>query len=161
MKSIILSLALTVQCLFLVAQPPSGKAKSGTVYGAKTTADGAVDIAKVPAMLTSKDTVAVKVKAKVLNSCSKKGCWMNLVDVSSGKMIRIKVNDGEIEFPKNGAGKIAIAEGTLMKIELSKERAIAEAKHEADEMGRKFDPAAIKGPLTRYQIKGSGAVVLD
>jgi hypothetical protein len=86
---------------------------------------------------------------------------MNLLDESSSKMIRIKVNDGEIEFPKKGAGKIAIAEGTLMKIELSKERAIAEAKHEADEMGRKFDPSIIKGPVTRYQIKGTGAVVLD
>lgn len=103
----------------------------------------------------------VAVKGKITEVCQMMGCWMNLVDVSSGKMIRIKVNDGEIEFPKNGAGKIAIAEGTLMKIELSKERAIAEGKHEADEMGRKFDPAAIRGPLTRYQIKGSGVVVLD
>ena len=103
----------------------------------------------------------VAVKGKITEVCQMMGCWMNLVDESSGKMIRIKVNDGEIEFPKKGAGKIAIAEGTLMKIELSKERAIAEAKHEADEMGRKFDPSAIKGPLTRYQIKGNGAVVLD
>jgi len=103
----------------------------------------------------------VAVKGKITEVCQMMGCWMNLVDSSSGKMIRIKVNDGEIEFPKNGAGKIAIAEGTLMKIELSKQRAIAEAKHEADEMGRKFDPKAVTGPVTRYQIRGSGAVVLD
>lgn len=103
----------------------------------------------------------VAVKGKITEVCQMMGCWMNLVDESSGKMIRIKVNDGEIEFPKQSAGKIAIAEGTLMKIELSKERAIAEAKHEADEMGRKFDTASVKGPVTRYQIKGIGAVVLD
>ena len=103
----------------------------------------------------------VAVKGKITEVCQMMGCWMNLVDESSGKLIRIKVNDGEIEFPKQSAGKIAIAEGTLMKIELSKERAIAEAKHEADEMGRKFDPASVKGPVTRYQIKGIGAVVLD
>lgn len=103
----------------------------------------------------------VAVKGKIVEVCQMMGCWMNLVDSASGKMIRIKVNDGEIEFPKNGAGKQAIAEGTLTKIELSKERAIAEAKHEADEMGRSFDPKSVKGPVTRYQIKGIGAVVLD
>ena len=103
----------------------------------------------------------VAVKGKITEVCQMMGCWMNLVDESSGKLIRIKVNDGEIEFPKQSAGKIAIAEGTLMKIELSKERAIADARHEADEMGRKFDPASVKGPVTRYQIKGIGAVVLD
>lgn len=103
----------------------------------------------------------VAVKGKITAVCQMMGCWMNLTDATSGKMIRIKVNDGEIEFPKNGAGKIAIAEGTLMKLELSKERAIAEAKHEADEMNRKFDPKSVTGPVTRYQIRGSGAVVLD
>lgn len=103
----------------------------------------------------------VAVKGKITEVCQMMGCWMNLVDESSGKLIRIKVNDGEIEFPKQSAGKIAIAEGTLMKIELSKERAIADARHEADEMGRKFDPASVKGPVTRYQIKGIGAVLLD
>jgi hypothetical protein len=87
----------------------------------------------------------VAVKGKITEVCQMMGCWMNLVDSASGKSIRIKVNDGEIEFPKNGAGKIAIAE----------------AKHEADEMGRKFDPKSVLGPVTRYQIKGSGAVVLD
>jgi len=103
----------------------------------------------------------VAVKGKITEVCQMMGCWMNLVDSASGKSIRIKVNDGEIEFPKNGAGKIAIAEGTLTKIELSKERAIAEAKHEADEMKKQFDPKSVTGPVTRYQIRGTGAVVLD
>ena len=103
----------------------------------------------------------VAVKGKIVEVCQMMGCWMNLVDPSSGKMIRIKVNDGEIEFPKNGSGKMAIAEGTLTKIELSKEQAIAEAKHEAEETHRKFDPSTVTGAITRFQIKGSGAVILD
>ncbi len=103
----------------------------------------------------------VAVKGKITEVCQMMGCWMNLVDSASGKSIRIKVNDGEIEFPKNGAGRMAIAEGTLTKVELSKERAIAEAKHEAEEMSRPFDPSKITGPVTRYQIRGTGAVVLD
>ncbi len=103
----------------------------------------------------------VAVKGKITEVCQMMGCWMNLVDSASGKSIRIKVNDGEIEFPKNGAGRMAIAEGTLTKVELTKERAIAEAKHEAEEMNRKFDPKSITAPVTRYQIRGTGAVVLD
>jgi hypothetical protein len=103
----------------------------------------------------------VAVKGKITEVCQMMGCWMNLVDSASGKSIRIKVNDGEIEFPKNGAGRLAIAEGSLTKIELSKERALAEAKHEAEEMNRKFDPKSITAPVTRYQIRGTGAVILD
>jgi hypothetical protein len=43
---------------------------------------------------------------------------------------------------------------------LSKEEAIAKAKEEAEEKGVKFDPASVKGPMTVYQIQGSGAVIL-
>jgi hypothetical protein len=103
----------------------------------------------------------VQIKGRITEVCQMMGCWMNLVDPNSGKTLRIKVNDGEIEFPKDGKGRMAIAEGTLNKLELSRERAIADAKHEADEMGRKFDPASIKGPVVRYQIRGTGAVILD
>ncbi len=103
----------------------------------------------------------VQIKGRITEVCQMMGCWMNLVDPNSGKTLRIKVNDGEIEFPKDGKGRLAIAEGTLTKLELSRERAIADAKHEAEEMGRKFDSASIKGPVVRYQIRGSGAVILD
>lgn len=103
----------------------------------------------------------VQIKGRITEVCQMMGCWMNIVDPDSGKMLRIKVNDGEIEFPKNGSGRMAIAEGTLTKQELSKERAIADAKHEAEEMGRKFDPSTVKGPVTRYMIRGTGAIVMD
>jgi hypothetical protein len=118
----------------------------------------------VDAILASPDKYVgktVQIKGRITEVCQMMGCWMNVVDPASGKMLRIKVNDGEIEFPKNGSGRMAIAEGTLTKMELSKERAIADAKHEAEEMGRKFDPSTVKGPVTRYMIRGTGAVVLD
>src|SRR5215472_15921172 len=61
-----------------------------------------------------------------------------------GKTVQVKgkiveVNDGEIEFPKESSGKSAIAEGTLAKLELSKEEAVERARHEAEEKHRKFD----------------------
>jgi hypothetical protein len=35
------------------------------------------------------------------------------------------------------------------------------ARHEAEEQGRKFDPASIQAGKVLYQIQGTGAVLLD
>ena len=101
----------------------------------------------------------VQVKGKAVEVCEEMGCWIDLTN-DAGQKIRIKVNDGEIVFPKDSAGKVVVAEGKFTKSELTKEQAIAKAKEEAEEKGAKFDPASVKGPLTVYQIQGSGAVIL-
>ena len=101
----------------------------------------------------------VQVKGKITEVCQMMGCWMDLTN-DAGQKLRIKVNDGEIEFPKDSAGKTAIAEGRLDKLELTREQAAARAAEEAKDKGRKFDPASVKGPVTIYQLQGSGAVIL-
>ncbi len=118
----------------------------------------------IPQVLAKPDTFVdktIQVKGRITEVCEMMGCWTNLLDSESGKMIRVKVNDGDIVFPKEAVGKMALAEGTLKKIELTKEQAVARAKHEAEEQGRKFDPSKIKSGATIYQIAGSGAVLLD
>jgi hypothetical protein len=102
----------------------------------------------------------VQVKGKIVDVCQMMGCWMDLTN-DAGQKLRIKVNDGEIEFPKNGAGKIAVVEGKLTKSELTKEQAIARAKETAEDRGKAFDPASVTGPQTIYQIEGTGAVILN
>jgi hypothetical protein len=104
---------------------------------------------------------AVQVKGKVTEVCQMMGCWMALVDPATQATIRIKVKDGDIVFPKESVGKMAVAEGKLVRFQLTKEQTIARAKHEAEEQGRKFDPSAIKSGTTIYQLDGSGAVILD
>lgn len=101
----------------------------------------------------------VQVKGKVTEVCQMAGCWMALADPESNALLRVKVNDGDIVFPKESIGKIATAEGKLMKFELTREQAVARAKHEAEEQGRKFDPKSVKGGMTIYQIQGAGAVI--
>lgn len=103
----------------------------------------------------------VQVKGKVTEVCDKAGCWMALQDPGSGKAIRIKVNDGDIVFPKTAVGKMAMAEGTFQKVEMTKDQAMAHLKHEAEEKGRKFDPASVTGPLIIYRIWGLGALLMD
>jgi hypothetical protein len=101
----------------------------------------------------------VQVKGKIAEVCQEMGCWLDLVN-DAGQKIRIKVNDGEIEFPKDSAGKTVIAEGTFNKIALTRDEAIAQAKEDARDKGRKFDPSSIKSGTTYYQIQGTGAVII-
>jgi len=101
----------------------------------------------------------VQVKGKVTEVCQMMGCWMMIQD--GDKAVRIKVKDGEIMFPKNGAGRKATAEGVFKKIELNQTQAVAWAKHEAEERGQTFDASKIKGGMTIFQIQGTGAVLLD
>jgi len=100
----------------------------------------------------------VQVKGKIAEVCQEMGCWLDLVN-DAGQKIRIKVNDGEIEFPKDSAGKTVVAEGTFNKIVLTREEAIAQAKEDAKDKGKKFDPASVKSGATYYQIQGTGAVI--
>jgi len=102
----------------------------------------------------------IQVKGKITEVCEMMGCWMDLTN-DEGQKLRIKVNDGEIEFPKNAAGKTAVAEGRFDKIELTKEQAIERAKEEAEDKGKKFDPASVKSGMTIYQIQGTGAVITN
>lgn len=99
----------------------------------------------------------VQVKGKVTEVCQMMGCWLQIQD--GEKALRFKVKDGEIMFPKNAAGRVAVAEGVLKKIELNQQQAVAWAKHEAEERGQKFDADKIKSGITIYQIQGAGAVL--
>ncbi len=103
----------------------------------------------------------VQVKGTVREVCQKMGCWMQIADPATNKAVRIKVKDGEIVFPKDAAGKTAVAEGKFAKLELTKEQAIAQAKHEAEMNKKPFNPASITGPQTVYQIQGTGAVISE
>lgn len=103
----------------------------------------------------------VQVRGKVTDVCQAMGCWMELVESSSGAKVRIKVEDGVIVFPKNSAGKTATAEGVFAKLVMTREQVVEQAKHEAEMNGRKFDPASIKSGGTFYQVNGTGAVLTD
>ena len=102
----------------------------------------------------------VQVKGKIAEVCQEMGCWVELTN-DAGQKLRVKVNDGEIVFPKDGAGKVAVAEGKFTKSELTKEQAIERAKEDAKDKGKTFDAASVTGPQTVYQIQGSGAVILS
>ena len=129
--------------------------------GKPLTLDAPMPVSQVLAKAESLTGQTVQVKGKVTEVCQMAGCWMALVEPGTTSLLRIKVNDGDIVFPQESVGKMATAEGQLMKFTLTREQAIAAAKHEAEEQGRKFDPSKVKGPKVVYQIAGTGAVVAE
>ncbi len=150
MKRLILLLPLSLTLIFAADQK----------LGQPLTLSKPTPIAALSAKPDQFVDKTVQVKGKITEVCQEMGCWMMIAD-KDGKAIRIKVKDGEIVFPKDAAGKTAIAEGKLVKIEMTKEQAIAQAKHMAEENKRPFDPASITGPQTIYQIQGTGALIFD
>ncbi len=139
---------------------------SVAVYGAQKlgqplTLKEPIPVAEAVATADTLTGKTVQVKGKITEVCQMMGCWMQLVDPATAKAIRIKVNDGEIVFPKDAPGKMAIAEGVMKKIVLTKQQVIAAERHEAEEQGRKFDPASVTTGRTIYQIQGTGAIILD
>jgi hypothetical protein len=128
--------------------------------GSPLTLKEPISVANLMANPDSYTGKTVQVKGKIAAVCQMMGCWMDLTN-DAGQKIRIKVEDGVIVFPKDASGRTAICEGKLSKIELTREQALAQAKHEAEESGRKFNPDSIKGPVTSYQIEGTGAVILE
>jgi hypothetical protein len=129
--------------------------------GAPLTLKESVPVGKIAAEPAAYTGKTVQVKGKVTEVCQMMGCWMSLADPETGQLLKIKVDDGDIVFPKDSIGKMAIAEGKLTKLELTREQAIQTAKHEAEEQGRKFNPASVTKGITIYQIQGTGAQILD
>jgi hypothetical protein len=102
----------------------------------------------------------VKVEGLINGVCEKRGCWMTLASKSADfKEIRVKVEDGVMVFPVEAMGKMAVAEGKLVKIEMSLEQTVAYKQHHAEEHGEDFDPASVTEPLVYFQIDGIGAEI--
>ncbi len=85
----------------------------------------------------------VKIEGKITEVCQEMQCWIKVQDSKSKDIIQVKVNDGDIMFPKDGAGKIAVAQGEFVKIVLTKDQYIAQLKHEGEESGKKADTSKI------------------
>jgi len=153
-KLLIIPIALFISgCLF--AQTDDGKYGSEITLEEKTNIS---DILNFPEDYLDKD---VLVEGEVLDVCQKMGCWMELESDIKGEKIKVKVKDGEIVFPVEAKGQVALVEGTVYKIELTQEEAVEYLEHVAEEQNQEFDPSTVTGPMTIYQVKGLGVEIYD
>jgi RecJ-like exonuclease len=126
----------TVAILLLIALPLSaGQQKFGQPVEIQTVTP-VKDILSQPEKYLGKD---VRVEGEITSVCQMAGCWIMVKDESSADPIMVKVDDGVIEFPKDGAGRKVVVQGKVEKV-------TDEAQEEA-------------GSKSPYRIKGSGAEI--
>ncbi len=155
----ILSIAMVVLFAAIAnAQPPAGEAKPGDWYGDKITADGAVPITDAVAKLGKDDEVVnTKVKAKILEVCPKKGCWLKL-ELDNKETAMVKMKDYGFFLPVAAAGKTVVIDGEIKKKTIS----VSELKHYAEDAKKpKAEIDAITKPQEEVRVTAKGIVVVE
>ena len=152
------TLPIVTLVLALAALPGIARAEN---YGAGVTLTETTSIAKILADPDAYVGKTVRIEGRVLEVCPKKGCWMELSEDPEGKgpaRLRVKVEDDVIVFPVTAEGKLAVAEGVVEAIPMTREQYTGWLAHLAEERGQTFDPASVgEGPFRLFQIRGTGA----
>lgn len=108
-------------------------------------------------MLKTKDTVAVKMKAKVLDACAQKGCWMKL-QVNDTTSAFVKMKDYAFFVPQDIIGKTVVLDG----VSYVKTTSVAELKHYAEDAKKpKSEVEAINSPKKEIRVMANGIVVVE
>jgi hypothetical protein len=146
--------------LFLVlvlalAVVPSLTAKE---YGKGTTLAETTSMAKILADPDAWVGKRVRIEGKVMDVCPMAGCWMELEEGDGASKLRVQVDDGVIVFPVTAKGKLAVVEGTIEAIPMTREKYVSWLEHLAHERGKDFDASTVgEGPFRILQLKGEGA----
>jgi hypothetical protein len=157
MKKLFSLLVLAFSASAVMAQPPAGDAKPGEWYGEKTSTDGAINIAEIPAKLEKKESFDTKIKAKVLDVCSKKGCWLKLA-VNDTTTAFVKMKDYAFFLPEAIKGKTIVLDGQAQM----KTTSVDELKHYAEDAKKsKEEIAAITQPQKEIRFTAKGIVVVE
>ncbi len=157
MKRIILTSALAFAATFAIAQPPAGEANPGDTYGAAVSVDGAISIAEIPARLANTESIDTRVKAKVLDVCPKKGCWISL-QVNDSTTAFVKMKDYAFFTPLAIKGKTVVLDGKAF----IKTTSVSELQHYAEDAKKsKEEIEAIKEPKKEIRFLANGITVVE
>ncbi len=148
---------ISIVCLTAFAQPNKKEAVKGSIYGAKTTEVGAIEINLLEEKLITAESYKGKVKGTVASVCEKKGCWMKLSQTEGdGMMIRFK--DYKFFMPLNIVGKEVVLIGEAKKTTTTVEM----LKHYAEDGGKsKEEIAKITEPKTEIEFIATGVLVTN
>jgi hypothetical protein len=106
----------------------------------------------------------VAINGKIVDVCPMMGCWIEVKDSYSEEVIRVKVKDGDIIFPKESKNKEVLVEGVFSKLDFTEEQAILWKIHLAEEKGIQLSSEDITldaSDLVEYRIQGLGAKIID
>lgn len=155
-KLLTLSFVMTFG-LLVNAQPPAGDAKPGEWYGEKVSTEGAVNIADVAAKLGESDAVNTKIKAKIVEVCPNKGCWLKL-QINDSTTAMVKMKDYGFFLPLAAKGKTVVIDGEVKM----KSTSVAELQHYAEDAKKsKEEIAAITKPGKEVRVLAKGIVIVE
>src|SRR3954447_13946509 len=127
---------LLLSLLLLAVAPLLGA--DGKSYGAGVTLPETTSVAKILADPDAYVGKKVRIEGQVADVCPMKGCWMELSETKSGSSLRVKVDDGVIVCPVTAKGKLAVAEGVLEAIPMTRDQYVEWQAHLAEERGQKL-----------------------
>lgn len=131
-------------------------AKTGSFYGKSITPKGALPIAILQQKMIDVDSLEAKVTGKVIEVCTKKGCWMKL-EGASGEPTRITFKDYGFFMPENILGKNVVLQG-VSKVKVT---SVAELQHYATDAGKsKEEIEKITLPKKEITFEADGVLVL-
>lgn len=152
MKKLLVAFIITI-----VAFVGTLSAQEGTTeyYGAKITEKGAVSATQFLQDMEGKETMEVKLEAKIETCCKKKGCWMDL-DMENGTTMKVRFKDYEFFVPKDADGRMAIVEG-VAKVETVD---VETLRHYAEDAGKSEDEiAAITESESAISFEAVGVII--
>jgi hypothetical protein len=146
---------LVLSAIGIAAQPPKGPAKPGTIYGSKVDAANAAEPATLMKVFSTPDTIAFKVKAKVGEVCSKKGCWMTF-RINDTTEAFVKMKDYGFFVPVDLSGKNVVIQGkSFLKV-----TTVEELKHYAEDAKKpQSEVDEIVAPKKEVRIIADGILV--
>jgi hypothetical protein len=156
-KLIKITFALMFVFVFAKAQEASIKpAAKGVTYGEKITAKGAISVNQLATKMGEAQTLETKISGKVLEICTKKGCWMKLEN-AAGETTMVTFKDYGFFMPTNIVGKTVVLDG-VSKQEVT---SVEEQKHYAEDAKKsKEDIAKITAPKKEIKFEAKGVLVM-
>ncbi len=103
-------LALTICCYFFsIAQPLQKIVSAGMSFGSKTDVKGAINADQLASYVKNENSIPVKVKGKVVDVCTKQGCWLKMEPTSGNMMVKMKDHSFFVPLDLNGKQVVVVS----------------------------------------------------
>ncbi len=129
-----------------------------STYGAEIDTNGAISPKELLGLMEPGDSAHVKLSTTILETCSKKGCWMN-VGMEDGEDMMVRFKDYSFFVPKAGVvNKATIFEGQAYYDTLS----VEDLRHYAMDAGKdSSEIMSISEPKAILAFEATGVVIID
>ncbi len=154
--SILLLVSVLISCNQKTTKESSTKTKTYQGYGEAIDSKKSVSAREISNLLTSVDSLDVKLSGTILKTCAAKGCWMK-VDTGNGESMRVTFKDYGFFVPKEGVeGKTAVLQGRAYKTIT----AIEDLRHFAKDGGASEEELAkITEPKSEITFVAEGVLI--